>query len=263
MDQEAGKTAPRGAAIGARLTDALRAFADFVLPPQCAACGAPVMAHGHLCGACWRGLRFIERPFCERLGIPFALDPGRRAVSPAALAAPPAYDRARAAVLFDDVARGLVHALKYRDRHDLADTMGRLMARAGAELLAEADLVMPVPLHRRRLWARRFNQSGLLAGAVARAGGRPLAIDALERVRATRQQVGLSAAQRRRNVAGAFAVAARWRERVAGAGIVLVDDVLTTGATVEGCARTLRRAGAARVDVLTFARVAEIVEMPI
>lgn len=266
MEREARN---RGASVAAERAWAgwaavvLAALVDALLPPQCAACGARIAAHGHLCGACWRRLAFIERPFCERLGIPFAVDPGGPALSPAALADPPAYDRARAAVLFDDVSRTLIHGLKYRDRHDLADMMGRLMARAGADILAGADLLVPVPLHRGRLWARRFNQSVLLAAAVAAASGHTLAPDGLARVRATRQQVGLTADQRRRNVAGAFAVADAWRGGVAGRRVVLVDDVITTGATVEGCARTLHRAGAAGVDVLAFARVAQVVEMPI
>lgn len=237
--------------------------ADLVLPPQCAVCHARLGRHGALCGACWRDLDFIEAPLCAVTGIPFAFNPGFEAVSVAAQADPPAYDRARAAVLFNDTARALIHGLKYRDRHEIAAVMGGLMARAGGVLVAEADMILPVPLHRGRLWSRRFNQSMLLARAVGRSAGRPVAPDCLARVRPTRQQVGLTADQRRRNVAGAFAVAPGQAPRLSGAHVVLVDDVLTTGATVEGCARTLRRAGAARVDVLTFARVARVIEAPI
>ena len=248
---------------GMRLRAASRALVDFLLPPQCAACSGRIDAHGALCGACWRNLRFIEPPFCQRLGIPFAVDPGFPAVSARAISDPPAYDRARAAVLFDDTSRAMIHALKYRDRHDLARMMGRLMARAGADLLADATLIAPVPLHRGRLWSRRFNQSALLARAVAEAASLPFAPDPLVRVRPTAHQVGLTADQRRRNVAGAFAVRAEWAGRLAGQRLVLVDDVLTTGATVEGCARTARRAGVERVDALVFARVAQVIESPI
>jgi ComF family protein len=248
------------------LGEALRAAADFVLPPQCAACGARTESHGALCGTCWSGLEFIEPPLCDRLGIPFSVDGGdgdEPLISPQAMAEPPAYDRARAAVRFNDTARTLIHGLKYRDRHDLALAMARMMARAGAEFFTDASLVLPVPLHRWRLWGRRYNQSALLAKPIAEALSLPYAVDALARIRPTRRQVGLTADQRRRNVAGAFALDPAWRGRIAGERVVLVDDVLTTGATAEGCARVLARAGAARVDVLLFARVANIVENPI
>jgi ComF family protein len=248
---------------GARARALSRALVDFLLPPQCAACGARIDAHGHVCGTCWRALRFIAPPFCQRLGIPFAIDPGFPAVSARAAGDPPAYDRARAVALFDDVSRAMIHALKYRDRHDLARMMGGLMARAGAELLADATLIVPVPLHRGRLWSRRFNQSVLLARIVAEAAGLRFAPDALIRTRPTAHQVGLTAEQRRRNVAGAFAVRTDWAGRLKGQRILLIDDVLTTGATVEACARVARRAGAERVDALVFARVAQIIEAPI
>lgn len=252
---------------GAQFAGGLSRLADFLLPPQCGSCGTRVDAAGHLCGKCWGGLRFIEAPFCQRLGIPFSYDCGGDGeggpVSPLALSRPPPYARARAAVLYDDVARRLVHGLKYRDRHELSQVMAQAMARAGAGLLAEADLVAPVPLHRGRLWTRRFNQSALLAAKVSRLSGTPVASDLLLRIRATRRQVGLSAEARRRNVAGAFQVNEDWRARLGGLNVVLVDDVLTTGATVEGCARALLRAGAARVEVLLFALVAQPIENPI
>jgi ComF family protein len=254
---------------GVRLADGLSRVADFLLPPQCAACGTRVAAAGHLCGDCWGRLRFIEPPFCDRLGTPFShdgvasCDGNGRLVSPLALSRSPPYKRARAAVLYDDVARRLVHGLKYRDRHDLAHVMARAMTRAGVALLVEADLVAPVPLHRGRLWTRRFNQSALLAREVARESGCALVPDLLLRTKATRHQVGLSAEARRRNVAGAFRVNENHAARLGGANVVLVDDVLTTGATVEGCARVLLRAGAGRVDVLLFALVAQPIENPI
>ena len=172
-----------------------------------------------------------------------------------AIADPPAYDRARAAVRYDEMARKLVLSFKYGDRLDLAPMMGRWMARAGRELLAEADALVPVPLHWRRLWARRFNQSAALAGAIAEPAGVPVLPGALKRVRATAQQVGLSKTERADNVQGAFRVPAERKGQVAGRRLVLVDDVLTSGATVDTCARALLRAGAAHVDVLVFARV--------
>src|SRR6202142_829066 len=160
----------------------LRVALDLALPPLCAACREPVDGQG-LCPTCWSKLSFISRPYCERLGIPFVYDPGPGILSMEAIADPPAYNRARAAVRFDEVSRALVHALKYGDRLDLAPMMGRWISHAGREILAEADALVPVPLHWRRLWARRFNQSAMLAAAISRDGGVPIATGALKRVK--------------------------------------------------------------------------------
>src|SRR3954465_14379780 len=227
---------------------------DVALPTLCPACREPVGGNG-LCAPCWSKLSLIAPPYCERLGIPFAYDPGPGVLSMQAITDPPAYHRARAAVRYDDIARTLVHALKYGDRLDLAPTMGRWMARAGRELLAEADALVPVPLHWRRLWARRFNQSALLAKAVSAASGVPVLHGALKRAKATAHQVGLSQAERAVNVQGAFRVPPEGKAEIAGRRLVLLDDVLTSGATVDACTRALLRAGAANVDVLVFARV--------
>jgi ComF family protein len=233
-----------------------RALVDVALPQLCAACREPVEGSG-LCPACWSKLSFIARPYCERLGIPFQYDPGPGMLSMAAIADPPAYNRARAAVRFDEISRALVHALKYGDRLDLAPMMGRWIGHAGREILAEADALVPVPLHWRRQWARRFNQSAMLAAAVSGETGVPIATGALKRVKATVQQVGLSRTERASNIQGAFKVPDSGKPLVRGRRLVLIDDVLTSGATVEGCARALNRAGAANVDVLVFARVAD------
>ena len=164
---------------------------------------------------------------------------------------------------YDDIARKLVHALKYGDRLDLAPTVGRWMARAGRELLADSDAIVPVPLHWRRQWTRRFNQSALLAEIIAKASGRMVAHGTLKRVKATPQQVGLDKSERAHNVQGAFRVPAHGKAEVAGRKLVLVDDVLTSGATVDACSRALLRAGAASVDVLVFARVVAARRPPI
>ena len=235
---------------------------DTALPPLCAACRQPVGGSGGLCASCWSKVSFIAPPYCERLGIPFAYDPGPGILSMEAIADPPAYERARAAVRFDDVARDLVHALKYGDRLDLAATMGQWMARAGREVLGEADALVPVPLHWRRLWARRFNQAAVLAKVISQTCGVPVS-HAIKRVRPTAQQVGLSRAERAANVQGAFRVPAGGEAAVHGRRLVLVDDVLTSGATIDTCARALLRAGAASVDVLVFARVVAAVRTPI
>jgi ComF family protein len=257
MTLSAGMTLP---AQLKRAADAVRAVLgtalDLALPPLCPACREPVEGRA-LCPACWSKLSFITRPYCERLGIPFVYDPGPGILSMEAIADPPAYRRARAAVRFDEIARALVHALKYGDRLDLAPMMGRWVSHAGRELLAEADALVPVPLHWRRLWARRFNQSAMLAAAISAESSVPIAAGVLKRVKPTAQQVGLSRTERAANVQGAFRVPPEARGAVAGRRLVLVDDVLTSGATVDGCARALLRAGAANVDVLIFARVAD------
>lgn len=235
---------------------ALRAALDLALPTLCPGCREPVEGRG-LCPACWSKLSFITRPYCERLGIPFVYDPGPGILSMEAIADPPAYQRARAAVRFGEISRTLVHALKYSDRLDLAPMMGHWINHAGREILAKADALVPVPLHWRRLWARRFNQSAMLAAAISAESGVPVAAGVLKRVKPTAQQVGLSRSERAANVQGAFRVPTAGKGQVTGRRLVLVDDVLTSGATVDGCARALLRAGAANVDVLVFARVAE------
>jgi ComF family protein len=250
----------------ARLMGAMRAVfglaVDVALPQLCASCREPVGSDG-LCPACWSRISFIAPPYCERLGIPFPYDPGPGVLSMEAIADPPAYRRARVAVRFDDVARALVHALKYGDRLDLAPMMGRWMATAGRSLTAEADALIPVPLHWRRYWARRFNQSALLAEAIGKASGVPVVLGALKRVKATPQQVGLSQSARALNVQGAFRVSPAGKAAVAGRRLILVDDVITTGATLDACARALLRAGAADVSALAFARVVAAARPPI
>ncbi len=254
----------RGAlgAIGGAWAAASRLALDIALPTLCVSCREPVDGEG-VCAECWGKLSFIAPPFCPRLGIPFVYDPGPELLSMEAIANPPAYSRARAAVRYDDIARTLVHALKYQDRTDLAPTLGRWMARAGQELLREADMLIPVPLHWRHGWSRRYNQSGALARVISAQSGVKVASEALRRVRATEQQIGLSRAQRASNVQGAFKVAPERSADVAGRRVVLIDDVLTSGATTDACARALLRAKAAQVDVLVFARVVDTHKAPI
>ena len=250
----------------ARLARGLRATLarslNVALPRLCPSCRDLVTDNG-LCPACWSKVAFIAPPYCPRLGIPFAYDPGPGILSMQAIAAPPAFGRARAAVRYDDVARALVHAFKYGDRLDLAPLLGGWMTRAGAELLDGADALVPVPLHWRRLWTRRFNQSAALAAAISHECGVAVAHGALRRVKATQQQVGLSRSERASNVQGAFRVAPAAKTEVAGRRLILIDDVLTSGATADACARVLLRAGASQVDVLVLARVVDAAKAPI
>ncbi len=253
-DAEVAASAPFARRMLVGLRSAWRMAVDVVYPPTCLACRAAIAEANSLCPQCWGAMTFIERPYCERLGTPFEQDFGESRLSREAVDDPPVFSRARAVAVFaDGPARRLVHRLKYSDRAELARPMGAWMARAGAELLAEADVVTPMPLHRLRLWSRRFNQAAALARETARAAGKPYAPALLARVIATRSQVGLTRRQRAENVQHAFR-AERGAE-VRGRRIVLVDDVLTSGATANAASRALLRAGAEQVDILVFARV--------
>jgi ComF family protein len=262
MDAEPSPSRSIATHLRSAWSHAARLVLDIALPTLCVACREPVAGVG-VCAECWAKLSFIAPPFCPRLGIPFVYDPGPGLLSMEAIADPPAYARARAAVRYDEVARTLVHALKYHDRTDLAPAMGRWMARAGEELLGDADVLVPVPLHWRRGWSRRYNQSGALARAIERQSGVPVARDVLRRIRPTQQQIGLSRSQRASNVQGAFKVSPEKAHEIQGRRVVLIDDVLTSGATTDACARALLRARAAQVDVLVFARVVDTHRAPI
>ncbi len=235
------------------------AAGDFIMPPACLSCGGGLAHHDAICAACWRDVSFIRQPLCDRLGIPLPFATGAVTVSAAAIASPPAYDRARAVAHHAGTMRRLVHQLKYLDRQDGRRLLGRWLVDAGRDLVPGCDLIVPVPLARWRLFTRRFNQSAILADEVTRLTG--IASDplALRRRRNTAPQVGLTEAQRRVNVAGAFEVGPAHAARIAGRAVLILDDVVTTGATVSACARALRRAGAARIDVLALALVADTI----
>ncbi|KAA0972640.1 ComF family protein [Aureimonas fodinaquatilis] len=229
---------------------------NLVFPPVCTGCNAATTLHATLCASCWSGMHFIERPLCDILGIPLEFDEGDTIVSPFALAEPPPFARARSAVLHNGLGRSLVSRLKYGDQTQLAIPMARWMVRAGADLLPGADMVVPVPLHRRRLFVRRYNQAAELARHLAGLTSIAYRPMALERWRYTRTQVRLDRAKREENVAGAFRVPDSQRRHVAGRTVLLVDDVYTTGATARAATRALLRAGAQEVRLLTFSRVA-------
>lgn len=233
----------------------VRAAIDAVLPPLCLSCGALVAEPGALCPACWERIDFLGPPHCSACGHPFEVDVGEAALCGACLAEAPHWRRARAVFRYDDASKALVLRFKHGDRLEGAPSFARWMARAGADLVGEADVIVPVPLHRFRLLARRYNQAALLAMALGRLAGKPVEPDLLLRRRRTPVQGHMNREDRRRNVKGAFAVRERKLALVAGKSVLLIDDVLTTGATAGECARVLTRAGAASVDVLTLGRV--------
>ncbi len=229
-----------------------RALVDIVLPPQCLACGATVEEPDALCGRCWGGITFFAPPWCAGCGLPFPHPSGEDAVCADCARERRAWDRARAVLRYDKSSRRLILGLKHADHTHVAGAFGQWMHRAGGEVLSGADLVVPVPLHWTRLAQRRYNQAALLAHAIRSAGGPPVAADWLIRRRRTPSQGHLGPGARERNVRGAFGI--RPGRDFAGKRIVVIDDVMTTGATVDECARVLKRAGAAFVGVLTLAR---------
>ncbi|POF30419.1 ComF family protein [Roseibium marinum] len=226
---------------------------DFLLPLRCLCCETKVASEDGLCPRCWQNMHFIEKPWCHRLGIPFTYDVGEGAWSPRAIASPPVFDRLRSVAFYDGPARELVLALKFSRRRELARSMGRWMSRSGSEFLSRDSLVIPVPLHWLRLLSRRFNQSADLAKAVAGHCGGQFEPELLKRRKRTRQQVGLSAKDRLKNVRSAFAIDTARMGEVQGRHVVLIDDVMTTGSTVSACSKVLLASGAASVNVLTFA----------
>ncbi|WEK50563.1 MAG: ComF family protein [Candidatus Kaistia colombiensis] len=245
------------ASLRARVGAVGRLVVDLALPPACLGCGRPVASAGALCAPCWGRLRLIERPFCQRLAIPFSYDIGPEALSAEAIADPPPFDRLRAVAVYDELSGRIVQGLKYHDHTELARSIGAMMARAADDITGDAHIVAPVPLHPRRLWQRRFNQSAMIAAEIARRLGKPHVPDLVDRIKPTPRQVGLKAAERAANVQGAFRVSPEAKRKLAGRRVLLVDDVYTTGATAKAVTRALLRGGAASVDVVVFARVVE------
>ena len=229
-----------------------RGLVDVVLPPRCLACGETVEEPDALCGRCWGGITFFAAPWCASCGLPFSHPMGEDAVCGDCARERRAWDRARAVLRYDKNSRGLVLGLKHADHTHVAGAFGRWMHRAGREVLDGADILVPVPLHWTRLLQRRYNQAALLAHAISAAGGPPVAADWLVRRRRTPPQGHLGPTARQRNVRGALAV--RRGRSFAGLRVVVIDDVMTTGATVDECARVLKAAGAEFVGVLTLAR---------
>ena len=244
------------AALGSFTNFLVQTALDIVLPPRCVGCRSHVDRQGDLCPGCWTGLTFIEGPVCRICGFLFEIDTGADALCGSCVRRKPSFEMARSVLRYDDASRDLILAFKHGDRTELAATFGQWMARSGANLLEDSDVVVPVPLHWRRLFLRRYNQSALLAQAITSVGHKvPVFPAVLERRRNDPSQSGKSASARRANVRSGFGVSRRGRDCIQRKRVLIVDDVFTTGATVEACARVLQAAGASEVSVLTLSRV--------
>ncbi|MEA3045919.1 MAG: hypothetical protein QOJ53_251 [Sphingomonadales bacterium] len=233
--------------------EALRPILDFALPPRCPGCGAVTRDPHRFCLPCWSALAFLGEPCCARCALPFDFGEGEKVICGRCMAEPPPYDRLRAAVAYGEISRAVALKLKYGGRPGVAETIARFMQRHLDP--AEGPMLAPVPLHRWRIWRRGYNQAALIAGALARRAGLEARLDLVERVKATPVLRGMSPRQRKEAVRGAFRVNPKRKAAVKGRAIILVDDVYTSGATANACARILKRAGAARVDMLCWARV--------
>lgn len=231
---------------------------DFLLPPRCTGCSVKVAGHGFLCSECWQNLQPLSAPFCKTCALPFEFETEDESLCASCMASPPDFDWARAAVLYEDLGRSLVLQLKHSGTSAVVPVMVQMMSTA--LMGREYDVVVPVPLHRSRFIQRRFNQSILLAKRLAQHTDHPVAAFALKKKKATESQGGLNRKERFRNVGGVFKVLDEQKASIAGKRVLLVDDVLTTGATASSCSKALKKAGAVEVGVIAFARVGQPVK---
>lgn len=230
-----------------------RGTLDFILPPRCVSCGKRIVDPGALCNICFSELDFITEPNCICCGLPFEFAVEGESHCGACLQEPPAYSWARAALRYDDISSHLILSLKHSKKLENAPTIARMMMQVIASKASNIDLFVPVPLHRHRLFSRRFNQSALLAQHLSEQMAIPCEVTALNRIKPTPPQVGLSRTQRRKNMQGAFQV--KQSAAIYDKNIVLIDDVFTTGATASACVKVLKKAGAKSVGIVTLARV--------
>jgi ComF family protein len=227
---------------------------NFLFPPQCLICNARVPATGTLCLDCWQNVKFIADPYCACCGQPFDYSIGKDALCGECLRERPVYGRARAVFRYNEYSRALILKLKYADQTHLSAVYGTWLANYGKDVVGVSDILIPVPLHYWRFIGRRYNQSALLANALKKRCGLPVLPDGLKRIRYTKPQPGLTRKQRRENVKGAFVVHPRHAASIKGKTILLIDDVMTTAATISQCAQALLDAGAMQINVLTLAR---------
>ncbi len=243
--------ADKGAMLSLR--QIIKPALDFALPERCPACGAIAMDGTNFCADCWPKLRFMCPPWCAACGLPFAYEQANDALCATCLADPPIHEGIRAAVAYDNMSRQIILRLKYGGKIGLAKLVARQLLRHLPDDRSDI-LVVPVPLHWTRLWSRSFNQSALIAQELARLGGMRYSVDLLLRTRRTPNMRGLSAKQRRQTVAKAFAINPARLDLARGARIILIDDVLTTGATSDGCIKALKKSGASWVQLFCWAR---------
>ena len=241
--------------VGKFCRSAVGQVINMVMPPACLNCAQPVQSAGDLCMDCWSGIQFLSPPWCACCGLPFAYDEGAQSICGACSEKQPAFDRARAVYVYSEQSRDMILKFKHGDRTDMAPAFAHWLARAGQDLLQTAEILAPVPLHRRRILKRRYNQAALIAAHLPRPPGCRYIPDLLHRVKNTGSQGGLNRRARYRNLSGAFKINEKFKADIAGKRVLLIDDVLTTGATVETCAAQIKRAGAHSVDVLTLARI--------
>lgn len=233
---------------------ALNFIIDTIFPPQCDSCGTLLNSNAGLCHKCWSDIDFIEDPKCRICGMPFEYDMGENVLCASCIQKTPPFDKARSVCKYNDVSRKLVTGFKFHDRIHMNNHLAKWMLRISDELLNESDIIIPVPLHRIRLWKRKYNQSALLAMSVSKMSDKPVIYDFLIRKKNTKAQSGLTFAQRQKNVKGAFILNPKYSSIINEKNILIVDDVMTTGATVLACAKILKRSGAKSVNILTFAR---------
>jgi len=233
------------------------ALLDFLLPPRCPACNRRISDHHHLCGTCFADLHFISDPKCQCCGMSFDIQVGDDPLCAACLADPPPYDWAASAMVYDQQSKAGILRMKHAGSLEYGPHFARLLLRLLQERACAPDMFVPVPLHARRLFVRGFNQSAEIARHLVPLTGAVSLPTALVRRRNTPTQAGLTRRQRQRNVAGAFDLNPRTADRLKGKTVILIDDVMTTGATIDACVRALRKAKPATIGVLTLARTAQ------
>lgn len=231
------------------------ALYDFLLPPRCLGCNILIKEPHAICSDCWKTLNFIMQPFCDTCGLPFEIEVDSHSLCGRCIHTTPVYRKARAALLYDEGCKPLVLRFKHSDAMQLAPLFGKWMLLAGSSLLEQADYIVPVPLHWQRLFMRRYNQAALLALELGKLTASTVVVDMLRRHRATPPQGSRHALSRSKNVAGAFSLKKSWQTRLKDKKILLVDDVMTSGSTLNSCAAPLLKAGVKQIDVLTLARV--------